>query len=108
MDPWSYLSKYSFSYDHSASINDDSSWLISPAATGKGLGEKSIPFPRYFLIKFIYSVKVMNLSLSVSRALKIKTKSYLLGLFLIKNDPSVIIAMKSSRLISLVFHTGEC
>lgn len=66
-----------------AYYSSDTPWGLT-AATGAGGAEKSIPFPRYFLIKSEYCLKVMYPSLSVSSYLKMKIRSSFTGLNLMK------------------------
>ena len=70
--PASYLSKQALSSSQMALTKASSSAGTSlDAFTLKRLLSKSIPFPRYFLMKLRYCWKVMKPSLSVSNSLKI-------------------------------------
>lgn len=72
-----------------ACTNVNSSSEIPVSSPENLLLVRSIPLPRYLLIKLEYWRKVIYPSESVSSSLKIYSRSYLVGLILMKKQNSI-------------------
>lgn len=103
MLPISYLSKYIFNSDQIASIKNIYSELTPGTLDGFGVFTTFgysiwIPLPRYFLMKFIYSIRVMYPSLLVSTIWNTWVRRSFSGLNLRKNVLSLTSVINCSRL----------
>ena len=103
MLPIPYLSKYTFNSAQIASIKAIYSALIPGTLDGLGVfttfgSSIWIPLPRYFLIKFIYSIRVIYPSLLVSTIWNTWVRRSFSGLNLRKNVLSLTSVINCWRL----------